>query len=60
MSIIWWLLWGRWMFARWTRGVTTPRHMSNILISCHNNNYAGCRQYPFIYNDMCRILGRVR
>jgi len=55
MSIFLWLIWRRWVFAKWTKGADP----SVVLRSCHNHNLAGCRTHPFIYNDMCRILGRV-
>lgn len=47
-----WFVWRRWMLKRWVKkGVN-----DSFLHSCHSCNIAGCRKYPVIYNDMCRIV----
>lgn len=51
--VIKWFLWRRWQFKRWINKDVS-------LLACHNNNLAGCRKHPVIYNDMCRIVRGVK
>lgn len=49
MTVLVWFLWRRWQFKKYC-----GKDIS--LLACHNNNLAGCRKHPVIYNDMCRIV----
>lgn len=55
MTVLAWFLWRRWLYGKWVKDAVMVSG-SMILTSCHNNNFAGCRKHPVIYNDMCRIV----
>jgi len=60
MTVLAWFLWRRWQFMIYmnellSRGYQPGREI-NTLHAMHNNNLAGCRKHPVIYNDMCRIV----
>jgi predicted nucleic acid binding AN1-type Zn finger protein len=55
MAVLAWFMWRRWQYRMWVKDAVMVGG-STILTSCHNNNFAGCRKHPVIYNDMCRIV----
>lgn len=60
MTMLLWFLWRRWQFISYTSDYLSsgyqPGREIKTLSALHNNNIAGCRKHPVIYNDMCRIV----
>lgn len=60
MTVLTWFLWRRWFFIVYIEELLSqgyqPGRELNVLTALHNNNLAGCRKHPVIYNDMCRIV----
>lgn len=56
MALIEWFLWRRWEFIVLTRCEYSDRLVNNL----RKVNFGHCRDYPFIYRDMLRIIRRNR